>query len=79
MLVKWGGGVWVQLLRGQGPRVHVILVLCECIWNEPAVSLVLPTFDDTGSLGSPRRVVYPRGLHHGRLPPVSLRRTGRLS
>ena len=28
----------------------------------PAVSLVLPAFDDTGSLGSPlRQVVYPPG------------------
>ena len=36
------------------------LVLRECIWNATAVSLVLPTFDDTGFLGSlPRRMVYP--------------------
>ena len=53
------GGVWVQLLGGQGARARVILV-CECIWNSPAGSLVLPPFDYTGSLGSlPRRVVYP--------------------
>ena len=40
----------------------VILVLCERIWNAEAVSLVLPTFDDTDSLGSPlHRVVYPYG------------------
>ena len=32
------------------------------IWNAPVVSLVLPTFNDTGSLGSPpRQVVYPPG------------------
>ena len=38
---------------------RVILVLRECIWNAPAVSLVFPAFDDIGSLGSPpRRVVY---------------------
>ena len=30
-----------------------ILVLRECIWNLPVVSLVLPDFDDSGSLGSP--------------------------
>ena len=29
------------------------LVLHECIWNAPAVSLVFPAFDDNGSLGSP--------------------------
>ena len=39
---------------------RVILVLCECIWNAPAVSLVHPAFDDIGSLGSPsRQEVYP--------------------
>ena len=38
----------------------VILVLHECIWN--AVSVVFPTFEDTGSLGSPRQVVYPPGF-----------------
>ena len=55
-------GVWVQLLGGQGACAVVILVLRECIWNEPAVSLVLPAFDVTGSLGSsPRQVVYPPG------------------
>ena len=32
-----------------------------CIWNAHAVSLVLPAFDDTDSLGSsPCQVVYPR-------------------
>ena len=45
------------MLRSLGTHSRVILVLRECIWNAPAVSLVLPTFDDTGSLGSlPRRV-----------------------
>ena len=45
-----------------GARARVILVLCECIWNAPAVSLVLPTFDGTGSLDSPlRKVVYSPG------------------
>ena len=39
--------------------MFVILVLREFIWNTLAVSLVLPTFDDTDSLGSPpREVVY---------------------
>ena len=44
----------------QGARDHLILVLRECIWNTPAVSLVLQTFDDSGSMGyHPRQVVYP--------------------
>ena len=42
-----GGGI-------QGARYRVI-ILRECIWNAPAVSLVLPAFDDTGSLGFPPR------------------------
>ena len=47
---------------GQGVRPSVILVLRECIGNAPAVSLVFPAFDDTGSLGFlPRRVVYHSG------------------
>ena len=42
-----------------GGRNRVILVLRECIWNAPEVLLVLPPFDDNGSLGyPPRRVVY---------------------
>ena len=56
------GGVWVQVLGSQGVRARVILVLRECIWNAPAVSLVLLTFENTVFLGSsPRRVVYPPG------------------
>ena len=51
-------GVWIQLLGDQGTRALVILALREYIWNSPAVSLVLTAFDDTGSLGSPLRVVY---------------------
>ena len=54
--------MWVQLLGGQGARARVILILLECVWNAPAVSLVHPAFDDIGSLGSPpRQVVYPPG------------------
>ena len=54
------GGIWVQLLGSQGARACVILVLRECIIYTPAVSLVLPAFDDTGFLGFPsRQVVYP--------------------
>ena len=34
-------------------RLGVILVLCESIWNTPVILLLLPVFDDTGSLGSP--------------------------
>ena len=46
----------------QGTRAHVIFVLRECIWNRPAVSLVLPAYDGTGSLSSPpRQVVYTPG------------------
>ena len=62
MFGMWG--VWVQLWGGGGQvtRVRVIFVLLECIWNARAVSLVLPVFDDTGSLGSPPRLgVYPPG------------------
>ena len=60
MYIYGVGGVWVQLLEGQGPRARVILVLRERIWNAPAVSLVLPAFNDTGSMGSPpRQLVYP--------------------
>ena len=55
-------GVWVQLLGGPVARAHIILVLRGCIGNAPAVLLVLPSFDGTGSLGSlARRVVYPLG------------------
>ena len=54
------GGVWVQLLEGRGTRARVIIVLRKGIWNAPLVSLFLPTFDDTGSMGSPpRRVSIP--------------------
>ena len=42
----------------QGARARVILVLRECIWDAPAVSLVLPTFGNTSSLGSPPYWVY---------------------
>ena len=46
----------------QGSRARVIPVLLERIWDAPAVSFVLPTFDDTDSLGFPRRwVAYPPG------------------
>ena len=56
------GGVWVQLLGSQWARARVIVVLRECIWNAPTVSLVLPALDDTSSLGSPpRQDVYPPG------------------
>ena len=45
------------MLGGQVACARVILVLCECIWNAPPVPLVLPAFDDAGSLGSPPRPV----------------------
>ena len=51
--------MWIQLLGSEGPRARSILVLREEILKESAVSLVLPTFHDNGSLGpSPRPVVY---------------------
>ena len=59
--IIYSRGVWVQILGRQGARTRVILVLRECFWNAAAVSLVLPTFNDTGSLGSPRQVVYSPG------------------
>ena len=74
-------GLWVQLLRG-GQRARVIIVLRECIWNAPAVSLILLAFDDTGSLDSPPcRVVYSPGsmVPLYVIAPVSLRGIGRLS
>ena len=44
----------------------MLFVLRECIWNVPAVSLDLPTFDDAGSLGYlPRQVIYLPGSTHG--------------
>ena len=74
------GEVWVQLLGVEWVSARVILVLCECMWNAPAVSLVLPPFDDTVSLGYHRRwVVYSRGFHPGWLLPVSFRGIGKLS
>ena len=51
-------GDWFQLLGSKGARPHVILVLRECIWNVPAVSIVPSAFDDTSSLGSPPRQVF---------------------
>ena len=74
------GGSLGLIVGALGARARVILVLSECIGNAPAVSLVLPHFDDTGSLCYPAGgVVYPRGFHRGLLPPVSLREIGRLS
>ena len=50
------------MIGSQGACARVILVFRECIWNMPAVSLILPVFDVTGSLGSPpRQEVYPHG------------------
>ena len=49
-----------SIVGGSVALVVVILVLRECIWNSPAVSFVLPPFDDTGSqVSPPRQVVYP--------------------
>ena len=45
--------VSVQLLRSQKARARIILVLRECIWKAPPVSLVLPAFNGTGSLFPP--------------------------
>ena len=51
----WGGESLVSIVGGSGGRARVLLVLRECIWNALEVSLVLPAFDDTGSLGSSTR------------------------
>ena len=53
----------VEVSRGKsGDPRSFYSCLRECIWNELAVSLVLPTFNDTGSLGFPlRQVVYSPG------------------
>ena len=60
--ILWGGGSLGSFVGGQEASVCFILVLLEYIWNLSAVSLVLPAFDDTGSVGNPPcRVVY----HHG--------------
>ena len=55
-------GSGLKFWRVRGGRARFILVLRECIWNAPAILLVLLTFDDTGSLGSlPHQVVYIPG------------------
>ena len=57
----WWGGLG-SIVGVSGVHAHVILVLHKCIWNVPVVLLVLPTFDDIGSLGSPpHQVVYSPG------------------
>ena len=67
---EWGRGVCIQLLGVERARARVILVLRENIWNAPAVSLIFPAFDDTGSLGfHPRQMVYPRGSTLGECLP----------
>ena len=64
------GRVWVQLLGGQGTPNRVSLVLRGCILNATAVSLVLPAFDVTDSLGSSRRMVYSYGSTLGDYFPI---------
>ena len=55
-----GWGSLGSIVKGSGKHPRVILVLPECIWNMSTVSLVLPAFDNTHSLGSPpHQVVYP--------------------
>ena len=55
-----GWGSLGSTVGSPGARALVILVLRECIWNAPVVSLFLPAFEDTGFLGSPpSRMVYP--------------------
>ena len=57
-----GWGSLGSIVGGQGARARANLVLRECIWNAPVDSLLLPAFEDTGSLSSPPRpVVYPPG------------------
>ena len=53
------GGVWVHRLGVRGDRGRVILVVRECIKKALVVLLVLPTFEDIGSLGYLlRRSIY---------------------
>ena len=55
-------GAMFVYLGVHGASACVIVVLRECILNVPAVSLVLSTYNDTGSLGSPpRQVIYSPG------------------
>ena len=52
-------GVRVFWDKFWGSSARIILVLRGCICNAPAVSLVLPAFDDTTSQSyPPRYVVY---------------------
>ena len=65
IFIYMGGGVWVELLVGQGACAR-ILVLRECIWIAAAISLALPDILNTGSLGYPSHwVVYPSGSTPG--------------
>ena len=51
-------------VNGVGSLGSFIVGLGECIWNATAVTLVLPTFDDTSSPSYLlRRVVYLCGFH----------------
>ena len=59
-LCEWGGVNLGSIFGESGACALNNLILRECIWNAAAVSLVHPTFDDTGSLSSPpRQMVYP--------------------
>ena len=67
-------GVWVQLLGVHGACIQVILVLHDCIWNSPIASLILPAFNDTGSLGFPHWVTASHflvGNRKGELKPTT--------
>ena len=77
----YGEGSLVSIVGGvTGGPARVILVLRECIWNAPEVSLVLPAFDVTGSLGfSSTSGGLSPWLHPGELPSISLRGIERLS
>ena len=45
-----------------GVRARVTLILHECIWNAPAISLILIASGNTGSLDfNPRQVIYIPG------------------
>ena len=58
----WGGESGFNCLGVKVLALLLFLFLCEYIWNEPVVSLVLPAFDDTGSLSSPpHQVVWFHG------------------
>ena len=61
ILSPWLFNVYMDAVGWGESGACVIFVLRERIWNALAVWIVIPAFDNTGSLGSPHQVVYPPG------------------